>query len=179
MLDQDGAFMIEDIDYESWQVRQVYAKFGLAIYHGQVLEHGIVNLLVWSGVTDGRYSSYAETETESAELFSRTMGFLKKLLIDRSIDITDLDDDLIRAVRLRNFLAHDYFRERASAFLTNEGRERMLIELDQAVSFLSEIDARLDPLTLKLVESLGLVDNMPKAMEAAEQAGFGQSLPGL
>ena len=144
-----------------------------------MLEHGIVNLLIWSGITDSTYTSYEQTETASVDLFSRTMGTLKKLLIDRRIDITDLDDDLIRAVRLRNFLAHNYFRERTNAFRTSEGRERMLIELDQAVSFFRDVDARLDPLAMKLVESLGIIDKMPKAMKAAAQIGFGRSLPGL
>ena len=29
MPDQDDTFIIEDIDPKSWQVREVYAKFGL------------------------------------------------------------------------------------------------------------------------------------------------------
>jgi hypothetical protein len=40
-------------------------------------------------------------------------------------------------VSLRNFLAHRYFRERASAFMSAEGRDQMIAELDRAVECLS------------------------------------------
>jgi hypothetical protein len=61
--------MLEDIDPESWLSREVFARFGLAMYSSQVLEHGIVNLVVWSGLRDGSYRAYKEKETSNAELF--------------------------------------------------------------------------------------------------------------
>jgi hypothetical protein len=155
------------------------AKFGLAMYLGQVLEHGIVNLLVSSGITPGIYANYEQTETVSVALFMKTMGALKRLLMERGIDLTHLENEVIRSVSLRNFLAHHYFRERASALGTREGRKRMLIELDQAVSFFQEVDARLDHLTIKLLEELGILDEMPEAMQEAAKTDFGQPLPGL
>jgi hypothetical protein len=79
----DEVFMIEDIDPESWHIREVYAKFGLAMYAGQTLEHEIVNLIVWSGVSDGTYSSYKETQSANVEMFLKTMGSLKKVLMSR------------------------------------------------------------------------------------------------
>jgi len=44
--DGDELFVIEDIDHESWLTREVFAKFGLAMYQGQVLEHEIANLIL-------------------------------------------------------------------------------------------------------------------------------------
>src|ERR1700761_7090924 len=128
----DIHFMIEEMDPEDWHVREVYAKFGVAVYHGQVLEHEIVNLIVWSGVNDGTYSSYGETQTANVEMFRKTMGSLKRELLSRRVDLAPLEDELIRAVTLRNFLAHSYFRERAAAFMSHDGRERMIAELEQA-----------------------------------------------
>jgi len=47
--------VLEDIEPEGWLAREVFANFGLALYTAQVLEHEIVNLVVWSGLRDGRY----------------------------------------------------------------------------------------------------------------------------
>ena len=43
--DGDTVFLIEDIDDEDWHCREVYAKFGLAMFQGQALVHEIVNLI--------------------------------------------------------------------------------------------------------------------------------------
>jgi len=45
--------MIKEMDDESWQTREVYAKYGLAMYLAQCLETGLVNLLVYLEVKDG------------------------------------------------------------------------------------------------------------------------------
>jgi hypothetical protein len=58
--------VVEDISPRGWLTREVFANFGLAMHSSQVLEHGIVNLVVWSGLRDGRYRVYEETEAASA-----------------------------------------------------------------------------------------------------------------
>jgi hypothetical protein len=179
--DVDGdSFMVEEITPEGWHNREVYAKFGLAVYEGQVLEHEIVNLIIWSGIGLGVYRTREETEAADVELFRKTMGTLKKELLSRRIDLGHLEDELIRAVTLRNFLAHRYFRERAAAFMSEEGRDQMIQELDRAAEFFGEMDAKLTPFTLKMVEKFGLLDKLPEFMKENEEAGeFGEPLPGL
>src|SRR5215469_8330949 len=101
--------MPEDISPGDWLTREVFARFGLAIYESQVLENGIVSLVIWSGLRDRRYRTYEETEADNSELFRQTQGSVRKILMSRRPDIGHLDDLLIRAVHLRNFLAHQYF----------------------------------------------------------------------
>jgi hypothetical protein len=169
----------EDIEPEGWLAREVFANFGVAIYTSQVLEHGIVNLVVWSGLRDGKYRTYEETEAANLELFRQTMGSVKKILLTRRPDIGHLDELLIRAVRLRNFLAHEYFRERAAAFMTMEGKDQMIEELKKATAFLENVDSRLEPLMMQIIEATGVHKHWSEAMESASQAGFGLPLPGL
>ncbi len=171
--------VLEDIEPEDWLAREVFAHFGVAIYHSQVLEHGIVNLVVWSGVRDGSYRAFEETETANAELFRQTMGSVKKILLSRRPDIEYLDGLLIRAVRLRNFLAHKYFRQRAAAFMTAAGQNQMIEELEKAIAFFKEVDAKLSPLTRQIIEVMGITEHMAAAAEEARQARFGDLLPGL
>ena len=45
--------MLEDISPENWLTCEVYAHYGLALYAAQVLEHGIINLVLYTGVHDG------------------------------------------------------------------------------------------------------------------------------
>jgi len=35
----------DGMDDDNYRTREVYANFGLAVYHAQTLEHGVVNLL--------------------------------------------------------------------------------------------------------------------------------------
>jgi hypothetical protein len=178
--EQDSVFMIEDIDPESWHVREVYAKFGLAMYRGQVLEHEIVNLIVWSGVNTGTYTNHQEFDTANIEMFRKTMGELKRVLMTRRIDLNQLEDELVKTVRLRNFLAHSYFRERAAAFMSENGRDEMISELDRAVEFFEQVDTQLTSFTNKILESFGVLGKIPEIMEQTKETrGFGEPLPGL
>ena len=38
----------DGMDDDNYHTREVYANFGLAVYHAQVLEHGVVNLLTFA-----------------------------------------------------------------------------------------------------------------------------------
>jgi hypothetical protein len=171
--------MQEDIDPASWLTREVYAHYGLALYMAQVLEHGIINLAAWTGVRDGTIRSFEESEADSAELFKMTMGKLSQALVSRRSDVDRLQEELTRAVRLRNFLAHRYFRERVGAFRTEDGMNQMIEELDEAAAFFREVDAKLAPLTRQIIEAMGIDKHMPEVLEEVRHGGFGRPLPGL
>ena len=117
---------LEEISPEEWQIRDVYARFGLALSMAQVLEHGIVNLAVWTRVHKGSLATFEESETDSAKLFRQTMGTLTKTLLLRRSDIAHLQDLLDRAVELRNFFAHQYFRQRSARSAGRASRRRPL-----------------------------------------------------
>lgn len=176
---QRVTMVLEDIEPEGWLAREVFASFGLAMYTAQVLEHEIVNLVIWSGLRDGRYQVHGETEAENAVLFRQTMGSIKKALLSRRPDIEHLDELLVRAVRLRNFLAHEYFRQRAATFMTEDGKDKMIAELKEAVALFQDADARLSPLTMEIIKAAGVDKHMPEALKNARQVGFGDPLPGL
>ncbi len=171
--------MLEDISPENWLTREVYARFGLALYMAQVLEHGIINLATWTGARDGSYQTWDEAEADSAELFKMTIGRLRQALVSRRPDVAHLEELLARAVRLRNFLAHEYFRERPAAFRTEDGMNQMIEELTRAAAFFKDVDATLERLTRQIIEAMGIDKHMPEVLEEVRQAGFGKPLPGL
>jgi hypothetical protein len=158
---------------------EVYAHFGLALYMAQVLEHGIVNLATWTRIHDKSITTFEESEADSAMLFRQTMGSLKMTLLVRRSDIAHLQDLLDRAVELRNFLAHRYFRQRSAALATEDGRNHMIEELSAAHDFFKQVDDELEPLTMQILSALGVDMHMPEVMAEFRQAGFGDPLPGI
>jgi hypothetical protein len=180
MPDEVDTPMTENINPEHELRREVLARFGLAMYRAQMLEFSIVNQLLALGATDGTYNTYKETEAAVVGLLRATLGQLNQRLADSEIDLTDLADDLKRALDLRNFLAHNYFRERLLAAELPAGRERMLDELAQAASFLQEMGERLNTLTTKIYEAQGITPvDLRDVRETAERIVPGRPLPGL
>ena len=172
--------MTENISPEHELRREIYARFGLAMYYAQMLEFSIVNQLLALGITDGAYNTYEEAEAVVVRLLGSTLGELNQKLVDEKTDLTHLEDDLRRARRLRNFLAHNYFRERVLAAELPAGRERMLDELAQAASFLQEIGERLNTLTTETYEAQGITPvDLRDVRETAERIVPGLPLPGL
>lgn len=149
------------------QVKEVYARFGLAFYHAQVLEHGIVNALVVLDLIPSRlHLAHSRTEWEVAvdefteRHFEQTMGRLLRNLRSVTVAPSDLEGLLRDALKKRNWLAHDFFRERASEFLTPNGREQMLTEVDECRSLFEAADAALEDIVAPLRRTAGITDEM-------------------
>ena len=90
------------------------------------------------------------------ELFALTMGTqMKRVLKEARLSAAQVAR-LQRALRTRNFLAHDYFRERAAQFLSFTGRNEMLDELETMEAELRRADKELEPLTVSLFARWGI-----------------------
>src|SRR5438034_11431655 len=113
-------------------IREVYAYFGLAAYFGQVLEHGIVNAMVILRLPNRDRFTRGDIDAFMDQQFENTLGKLIKTLRAEIALPADLEGILKQALKLRNWLCHDYFRERAREFMTEAGRAGMLAELEDA-----------------------------------------------
>ena len=145
----------------------MYARFGLAVYHSQVLEHGIVNALVFVDLipnkmrkvsTQAAWESNVDMFMDSH--FESTMGRLMKSLRDIAVVPTELDDMLRLALKRRNWLAHGFFRANAENFMTTEGRLEMLAELDYCRTCFRGADSRLEETVRPLRENAGVTEEM-------------------
>jgi hypothetical protein len=156
-----------DDDTTGEHVKEVYARFGLAIYCAQVLEHGIVNALIVLDLIPSRRhlarspEEWGTTVDESTSRhFESTMGRLVRDLQSSSAVPSDLEGLLRDALTKRNWLAHDFFRQRADAFMTESGRERMLREVDECRAAFVTADERLEEIVTPLRHAAGLTDEM-------------------
>jgi hypothetical protein len=159
----------EDLDDEAFQIRHVFATFGLASYQGQVLERGLANVL-----TAARTHSLAGTRDDFdeflAEHLAATMGRLITLLRPHLAGDDVLLVDLAQVLSTRNRLAHRFFREHELNFLSFTGREQMLAELMGAADEFERMDRRLKPVVSRFFRAYGLSDQEQKRMIDDEYA---------
>ena len=156
---------------EDEQVREVYARFGLAIYAAQCLEHGLVDALMYLDLIPSVKVKMEQKEWERAvddftsQHFEHTLGRLIRDISRFTQVPTSLSDLLSRALTMRNWLAHDYFRERAENFMFNEGRVSMIVELQDAVDLLRGADAQLSSLLEPLLIKYGVTEALITKVE--------------
>lgn len=146
----------EVLDPEDDHTREVYAHAGLALYFAQVLEHGLVNVIVLSLAGGPQFRSADDYDALLDDLLSKTMGQqLRRAL--REVHFTDDQiDRLQEALRLRNFLVHDFFRERIDQFGSVAGRNQLIAELDEIRDKLAGIDAEVQEIVHNLFAKHGV-----------------------
>lgn len=151
-------------DPHSEMIREVYARFGLAMYMAQTLEHGVVNALFvlrfvatrsehetqdsWSAAIDAFYS------TE----FAKTFGNMIRTIQSVPIIPTSLIDQLSNAKAKRDYLAHSFFREHDLAFETQAGRTQMIAECEDATQQFKSCDLALEEFCTPYRQRYGMTD---------------------
>jgi len=147
--------------------KEVYAYFGLAIYQAQVLEHGIVNALVYCDLIPNKAKTVKSKEEWAALFdtfmdghFEKTLGKMIRTLKTTFPITTELESKLAESLKLRNFLAHHYFKDRIHLFLSYEGREQMIRELSRAHEQFENTDSELEALIKPIREKHGFTDRV-------------------
>lgn len=147
---------------EDDHVKEVYAHFGLAMYMAQVLEHGIVNAFVLLELlpkTKGKWTP-DEVEYYMNTEFEKTLGRLIRKLRTLTTIGDDFENLLGRTLKKRNWLAHDFFRERAQEFMSATGRNLMIKELQESRDLFKDADRQLDFIITPLMKKVGLTDEI-------------------
>jgi len=154
--DSDSDESLEE--YKSDQSRELFAYYGLTMYYAQVLEHEIVNLLVLAHIVEAQENAENILSDPWEDRFRDTLGQLFRKLEPFLADDRELVDDLGEAVRVRNRLAHSYWRDHADDSLSLYGRDEMIQGLIETRDIFINLDRRLGPVHTKLFNSLGMTD---------------------
>lgn len=163
------------VEDDEVQIREVYSRYGLAMYQAQVLEHGMVNAVIvarmlrtmrrhlkrttWEAAFDGAY------EAELAKTFGNML---------RALEPLGLPAEFMARLRVakveRDRLAHRFFREHDLNFLGPIGRTRMIAECEDAVELFTGIDRELEAMMAPQRERHGITAEWIAACMAEAQA---------
>lgn len=173
-----AAFLMK-FDPESEQIRDVYAHFGLAVYWGQCVEQSIFKYLVFFDHFPKAISNYTTSETWIKEFdsyeqrqMSQTMGKLIKRLKEVGEQTSTIENSLSNVLRLRNWLAHGYFSDRAVEFTMSGGRVDMISELEEMKNQFQLCTKDLDAITLPVMQKFGFNDDILSKIQADLEAGY-------
>jgi hypothetical protein len=135
------------VDAADEEAREVYARYGLAMYFAQVVERAIVNLMIALRLPERGALTRRDIDQFMDEAFTMTFGRLLQELRRMGQSTHFLQRDLDYARDMRNWLAHRYFRDRAVQFMSPAGRVVMLQELDDATKLFLQVNEHLERLS--------------------------------
>lgn len=149
---------------EEESVREVFARFGLAVYCCQVVEESTYNLLAVIRVARGSIPPDEVGKNFYDLRYRRRLVDLIKEVRDDGNASADLLTALDAARADRNELAHGYFRKRAATFMTSAGQRTMVDELTAMQERFEATENRLREAFFWLGHRFGLTeDRMLKA----------------
>lgn len=156
-IEVDNLIPVPEMDVAD--VKEVYTFFGLASYAGQCLEKGLVNFAMAYQLLEPK----ALTQDEWLELYEslnkRTFGQLLKAVKKRAEIPEPLMSNLEEALIKRNWLAHDFFYDRAVHLTEHDGRAIMIQELRKLAELFQVADRMIDSVCEIVWESFGVTED--------------------
>jgi len=145
-------------EYEEQQCKEVYAYAGLALYCVQCFEMSLVNFLIIASRISGNTTTLKEIESLEEKAQKKTLGALLKDV--RTIAAFDVSAVITQALVKRNFLVHHLFKKRAIEFLSEKGRDKMLVELKDSCRCFQIADTAIIALCRASGKMIGITDEL-------------------
>jgi len=144
---------------DEWEQREIYAKFGLAVFFCQVVETGLViYLMLLQRATEGGEATTSQVDDLFDEFFGNTLGRnisnVKRVLGERGEWV--LADQMADVLKLRNELIHSWMRTRVLRQGTSENRLAMIEELEKAIPVLQSADRVITQRTQTMFAKAGI-----------------------
>jgi len=178
--DMEWSLMSEEIE-----MKDIYAQFGLTFSHGCNVEGVLANLIltadfvkrmydeskkagkpIYDRYTMGRkLEEYLDEQHEKTmgQLMSRRGGIKEFIQLDPAIE-KRVDD----ALRRRNYLAHDFWRERGQEALSVKRRTAVFADLKADELFFEELAKELEAVAFDQVRQIGLdADKLKSNIDAS------------
>ncbi len=149
----------DTLDPESYRNREVYAFYGLTMYHIQCLERTLAMLATTVYNPNADHITKLQFDSILEGNFKKTLGRLIST-VKKSVDLSDdFEKKLSDALEKRNFIAHRYFFARAMKFGHIRGQKEMIAELSRLSVYFQNVDNELDLILRKWMNAKGITDN--------------------
>jgi hypothetical protein len=142
------------------KAKEIYAHFGLAVYFAQVLEQKAINMITFCRKTKSNMTNQEQIDAlwNDYDLGSRTFGVLINE-IKQLYSLSDKDGkELTDVLKLRNYIAHDYFRFNTELFYSDSGQKRMIKDFIEFQERANSLDNILQQYLKVFCIELGLTD---------------------
>ena len=138
--------------------KEVYAFFGLAAYCAQLLEQGILNLLVGLRILGKKTPTWADVRRLYDEADRNTLGQLLGTVRELTPFDPQLEAELGTALKKRNYLIHHFFVEHSKNLLSETGKRKMIDELRGIIALFKKVDPQVDNLWLSIWRKYGFTE---------------------
>lgn len=158
----------DQLDENAKRRRELFGRYGLAMYHAQCVEKSLAILTSCVFHKEFLKSSIEIREEIQSQSFTKVPGHLIRKLESQVTIPQNLNNNLLEALRKRNWLAHDYFYDRAQDLLTPDGNKKIIEELTSLYKFFSELDLHLMSIVDKWSSKVGIeksIENEIKEMK--------------
>jgi len=147
-------------------VKEVYARFGLAMYYAQTLEFGLVGLVTALHRARGDTLAVSDPDAFLEQRLADTMGKLcKRLKAVLGQELPDgWDTMLTEALEERNHVTHHFFRVNAEKFTFEAGCHEMIGELDSCAEKFRAADAATDAMVTRILKRAGITPSVLEGM---------------
>lgn len=155
-------------DENSVLTRELFARYGLAMYMAQVLEHGLINALmvIKKLPTAKNYNSKLDWENSVDEFYEEKFKNVLGIIIRELENDCDVPQELINAAKDarddRNFLAHRFFQEHAKDVLTEIGKSKMIAICEKIIAKFQSVDEGFEAFTGPMKEKFGITNEVIK-----------------
>lgn len=112
-------------------LEDVFAAYGEAAYHTQLMEYALVSIWMLDSVTQGVSLTKQDLLRFQEDWGKKTSGQLLRPLRKSNLIPTEIKDFLEQFRLTRNRVMHSFFLDGATDIETNDGRERAVAELRQ------------------------------------------------
>lgn len=157
---------------EEEQIREVYSRYGLAMYMAQVLEHGMVNADIVMRTLGTKASHANEASWHAAFDAAYEVGLAKTYgnMLRQIESLDGFPPDLLARLRQakedRDVLAHRFFWQNDIAFMSPQGRTAMIAWCEARVELFKELSDEVDAFIRPIRERHGISDEwIEQAME--------------
>ncbi|WP_229753282.1 hypothetical protein [Paenibacillus segetis] len=139
---------------DNHQSRELFTYFGLAVYYSQALEQQLANLIMLMKISQGRMVSEEQFTENFQRKLSSSLGQLVNE-IGHHFSFTDEETAQLKTLwKQRNYIVHDYFKQRIHDTFTEAGRALMITELQEFSAQARELEKKLQGYNVELYDNI-------------------------
>jgi hypothetical protein len=150
-------------------IKEVFARFGAAYYHSEVLHRGLCNTYALMTFESPNDITRPRIEEKLARAYSLTLGQIVEGT--RGLFPTELKQRLEIALEKRNYLAHHFWFERCHLMFSEQGLLDLRQELLELNDLFMELDEEVSKYFKPRREAFGITDELV-------QQSFGELMAG-